>query len=141
MPVFLPFINFTSKILTFPNTKETLFLKRNKKSLNFKSLLRISLIFNPSTLAIFRLNFLMYKIYKKKNGFLILTIPLFQSLLQKDKALMHSHTLFVHNCLINFSQLNLRPSKGIVSKEIKLYWLLSIRYSLMHLLRVQILIM
>ena len=141
MPVFLPFINFTSKILTFPNTKETLFLKLNKKSHNFKSLLRISPIYNPSTLAIFRLNFLMYKIYKKENGFLILTIPLFQSLSQKDKALMHSHTLFVHNYLINFSLLNFPPSKDTVSKEIKLYQLLSIRYSLMHLLRVQILIM
>ena len=121
MPVFLPFINFTSKILTFPNTKETLFFKRNKKSHNFKSLLRISLIFKTSTLAIFHLNFLIYKINKKKNGFLILTIPLFQSLLQKEKAPMHSHTLFEHNYLIDFSLLNLPPSKDIVSKEIKPY--------------------
>lgn len=140
MPVFLLFINFTSRILVFPNTKKTLFLKQNKKSLNFKSLLRISLIFNLSTLAIFRLNFLMYKINKKKNGFIILTIPLFQNLLQKDKALMHSHTLFEHNYLINFLLLNLPRSKDIVSKEIKLYQLLSIRYSLTHLLRAPIFI-
>lgn len=141
MQVFLHFINFTSKILTFLNTKETLFFKRNKKYLNFKSLQKISLIFNPSNLAIFRLNFLMYKISKKKNGFIIHTISLFQSLLQKDKTLMQSHTLFQHNYLINFQLLNLPPSKDIVSKEIKLYQLLSIRYSLVHLIRARIFIM